>query len=192
IWVTLQIAWSGVIPTQQKPDVVPRFPTNADLRFMAYHAIVGGARGLVFFGGHLTSVLSPADASAGWNWTFWQQALEPVVRQLSSSSLAPALVAPASKSKVVTTSKDVELVTRQSGRFLYVIAVRRSGATSQIRFTGLPKSIRGGQVLFEYAQDPPPPPIAPADQKFRSVAASGGAFRDWFAPHDVHVYRFGL
>jgi hypothetical protein len=192
IWMTLQIAWSGVIPTKDRPNLVPRFPTNADLRFMAYQAIVNGARGLVFFGGHLTSVMSPADASAGWNWTFWQQALEPLVRQLSSSSLAPALVAPASKSKVVTTSKDVELVTRQSGRFLYVIAVRRSGATSQIRFTGLPKAIRGGQVLFEYVQDPPPPPIAPANQKFRSVAASGGAFRDWFAPHDVHVYRFGL
>jgi hypothetical protein len=70
--------------------------------------------------------------------------------------------------------------------------VRRGGTTSQVRITGLPKSLRGGQVLFEYAQDPPPPPIIPADQKFRSVAVSGGAMRDWFAPHDVHVYRFTL
>jgi len=190
VWVTLQIAWSGVIPTTSKPGVVPRFATNADLRFMAYQAIVNGARGLVFFGGHLTSVMSPADAAAGWNWTYWREALEPVVRQLSSSALAPALVAPASRANVVAASKDVELVTRQTDAFLYVLAVRRSGGTSQVRFTGLPKSIRGGQVLFEYVQDPPPPPIVPANQKFRSVAVSGGAFRDWFAPHDVHVYRF--
>src|SRR5439155_727130 len=43
VWVTLQIAWSGAIPTKQKPDVVPRFPSNAELRFMAYQAIANGA-----------------------------------------------------------------------------------------------------------------------------------------------------
>ena len=41
------------------------------------------------------------------------------------------------------------------------------------------------------AERAPPPPIVPADQKFRSVAVADGGFRDWFAPHDVHVYRFG-
>jgi hypothetical protein len=192
VWVTLQIAWSGVIPTQTKPGLLPRFPSNAELRFMAYQAIVNGARGLVFFGGHLTDAMSPADAADGWNWSFWRQALQPVVQQLASGSLAPALVAPASRAKVVTVSKDIELVTRQTDRFLYVLAVRRGGGTSQIRFSGLPKSIKGGQVLFEYVQDPPPPPIVPTNQKFRSVAVAGGSFRDWFAPHDVHVYRFGL
>jgi hypothetical protein len=192
VWVTLQIAWSGVAPTKQNPNIVPRFPSKDELRFMAYQAIVNGARGLVFFGGHLTQVASPADAAAGWNWTFWREALQPLVQQLSSSSLAPALVAAASRSKVVAGTKDVELVTRQTDRFLYVIAVRRGGATSQVRFTGLPKSLRGGQVLFEFAQDPPPPPIGAGTQKFRSVAASGGAFRDWLAPHDTRVYRFGL
>jgi hypothetical protein len=191
VWVTLQIAWSGVIPTASKRGLLPRFPSNAELRFMAYQAIVNGARGLVFFGGHLTSVMSPADAAAGWNWSFWKQALQPVVQQLASGSLAPALVAPASRAKVVAASKDIELVTRQTDRFLYVIAVRRGGSTSQVQLSGVPKSIKGGQVLFEYVQDPPPPPIVPADQKFRSVAVADGAFRDWFAPHDVHVYRFG-
>ena len=44
-------------------------------------------------------------------------------------------------------------------------------------------------MLFEYVQHPPPPPM-PANQKFRSVTVSDNAFRDWFAPHDVHVYRF--
>lgn len=48
-WVTLQIAWSGVLP----PANVPRFPSNADLRFMAYQVIANGGRGLAFFGGHL-------------------------------------------------------------------------------------------------------------------------------------------
>ena len=52
------------------------------------------------------------------------------------------------------------------------------------------RSLRGGQVLFEFVQDPPPPPVDPARQTFRSVAVTGGALTDWFAPHDVHVYRF--
>jgi hypothetical protein len=190
VWMTLQIAWSGVLPTKTKPDLVPRFPSNADLRFMAYQAIVNGARGLVFFGGHLTEVMSPADAETGWNWTFWRTALQPLVQQLSSSALAPALTAPVAKLTVQASSKDVELAARQTGDFTYVLAVRRGGGTTRVQLTGLPKTVRGGQVLFEYVQDPPPPPVAAADQKFRSVAVSGGAFTDWFAAHDVHVYRF--
>jgi hypothetical protein len=173
-WLTLQIAWSGVLPPH-----VPRFPSNDDLRFMAYQAIVAGARGLVFFGGHLAQVMTPADAKAGWNWTFWRESLQPLVQQLSSTALAPALTAPAAAWKVQASSKDVELAVRQTAEFTYLLAVRRGGTTSRVQFTGLAKSVTGGQVLFEYE-----------NQQFRSVAVSGGAFTDWFAPHDVHVYRF--
>ncbi len=194
VWVTLQIAWSGVIPTVAKPNIVPRLPSGNELRFMAYQAIANGARGLVFFGGHLTEVASPADAAAGWNWSFWREALQPLVQELSSTALAPALVAPAPRWKIATkpATKEVELVTRQTDRFLYVIAVRRGGGTSRITITGLPARLTGGQVLFEYVQDPAPPPIRADAQKFRSVAVEGGSFRDWFAPHDAHVYRFAL
>ena len=31
-----------------------------------------------------------------------------------------------------------------------------------------------------------------ARQSFRSVGVASGGFRDWFGPHDVHVYRFQL
>ena len=34
-------------------------------------------------------------------------------------------------------------------------------------------------MLFEYANG-----------SFRDVAVQGGGFRDWFGPHDAHVYRF--
>ena len=172
-WVTLQVAWSGVLPPH-----VPRFPSNAELRFMAYQAIAAGARGLVFFGGHLTQVMTPADARAGWNWSFWQQSLEPLVRQLASDSLAPALTAPAGPA-VRASAKDVELATRRTADFTYLIAVRRGGATSRVQFTGLPKTLRGGQVLFEYENG-----------QFRSVGVAGGAFTDWLGPHDARVYRF--
>jgi hypothetical protein len=195
VWMTLQVAWSGVIPTEQHPANVPRFPTLNQERFMVYQAIVNGARGLAFFGGHITQVARPTDAQAGWNWTFWDRVLRPLFGELTSPSVAPALVAPAAPKAVKASSKGVEVVTREAGGFLYVIAVRRGSGTSRVGFSGLPRRrdgqpIKGGEVLFEYVQEPLPPPVDPSKQTFRTVGAANGGFRDWFAQHDVHVYRF--
>ena len=197
VWMTLQIAWSGVVRSKQRPSVVPRFPTLAEERFMAYQAIVNGARGLVFFGGHLTQVATPADAKAGWNWTFWQQVLRPLLAELTSAEVQPALLAVDAKAVVRASAKEVEVVARQDGRMLYVIAVRRGGATTKVSFTGLPsrhdgQRITRGEVLSEYVQDPPPPPIAPGHQTLRRVAVANAGFGDWFGPHDARVYRFRL
>ena len=197
VWTTLQIAWSGILPSAAKPGLVPRFPTLHEERFMAYQAIVAGARGLMFFGGHLTQVMKPADARAGWNWTFWELVLRPLLTELTSTAIQPALVARSSPAKVTSSAADVELVAREDDRFLYVIAVRRGGATTRVGFSGLPRkhdgsALAGGQVLFEYVQEPPPPPIQATKQAFRSIGVTNGAFRDWFGPHDVHVYRFTL
>jgi len=177
VWTTLQIAWSGVLP----PRHVPRFPTLREERFMAYQAIVAGARGLAFFGGHLVEVMRPADAKRGWNWTFWQTVLRPLVEELSSTAVAPALVAPAAQLPVAADAADIDLSTRRAGSFLYVLAVRRGATTSRVAISGLPTGIGGGEVLFEYA-----------NEAFRSVRVSKGSFRDWFGPHDAHVYRFRL
>ena len=195
VWMTLQIAWSGVIAAEQHPDNVPRFPTLSQERFMAYQAIVNGARGLAFFGGHLTQVARPADAQAGWNWTFWELVLRPLLAELTSTAVAPALLVPDSRRGVKASAKDVQLVTREAGGLLYVIAVRRGSATSRVEFGGLPakrngRPITGGQVLFEYVQEPLPPPIEPNRQAFRTVAAANGRFRDWLGQHDVRIYRF--
>jgi hypothetical protein len=197
-WMTLQIAWSGVIPTKTRPGLVPRFPSLAQERFMAYQAIVNGARGLIFFGGHLTQVMTPEDAAAGWNWTFWRRALRPVVSELASAALRPALLSANAPTQVVTRPRnaDIELVTRRTAAFLYVIAVRKGGAVSEVGFAGLPRKRNGkpitqGEVLFEYAQRPLPPPVG-GKQKPRLVPVTNGAFRDWFARYDAHVYRFAL
>jgi len=184
IWMTLQIAWSGVIPTEQHPANVPRFPTLSQERFMAYQAIANGARGLAFFGGHLTQIARPADAQAGWNWTFWDLVLRPLLVELTSPSVAPALIAPDASRAVKASTGAVELVTREADGFLYVIAVRRGSGTSRVSFSGLPRRrdgqpIRGGEVLFEYEHG-----------QFRTVGATDGRFRDWFAQHDARVYRF--
>jgi hypothetical protein len=193
VWTTLQIAWTGTV----KPGAVPCFPSLHEERFMAYQAIVNGARGLMFFGGHLTQITKPADAKAGWNWTFWELVLRPLLLELTSTAVQPALVAPNASAGVTATAKDIELVTRRTDGFLYVIAVRCGGATSRVSFSGLPARndgtpVKGGQVLFEYVQEPPPPPITPGHQVFRSVGVANGGYRDWLGPHDVRVYRFAL
>jgi hypothetical protein len=190
VWMTLQIAWSGVLPTKTRPDVVPRFPSLPAERFMAYQAIVDGAHGLNFFGGHLTQIATPEDAALGWNWTFWNLVLRPLVEELSSPELQPVLTAPPADAKVKTATTGMELTARVHGSSLYVIAVRRSGGPSRVRFTGLPARFRTGRVLFEDVQSPPPPPITAGRQAARPVQVAGGAFSDWFAAHDVHVYRF--
>ena len=164
---------------------------------MAYQAIVNGARGLVFFGGQLTQVMAPLDAPLGWNWRFWERVLRPLLVELTSPSVLPALVAPVAQAAVTASAGDVELTARRSGNVLHVIAVRRGGTTSRVTISGLPPKqgggpLTGGQVMFEYVQDPLPPPIQPDKQQFRSVQVANGSFKDWFGPHDAHVYRFNL
>jgi hypothetical protein len=196
VWMTLQIAWSGITPSQQHPGIVPRFPTLHDERFMAYQAVGRGARGLVFFGGQLTQVMRPRDAQLGWNWTYWDQVLRPLLVELTSPSVLPALTA-APAGALTASVSDVQLTTRKASSTLYVIAVRTKGTTSRVTISGLPPREGGGalvagQVLFEYAQDPLPPPIQPGNEQFRYVQVANSSFSDWFAPHDVHVYRFNL
>jgi hypothetical protein len=141
--------------------------------------------------------MRPRDAKVGWNWTFWDQVLRPLVVELASPSVLPALVAPVAQAAVSASAANVELTARRSGNFLWVIAVRRGGPTNQVTLRGLPHKRGGapltaGQVMFEYAQEPPAPPIQPNNEQFRSVTVADGSFKDWFGPHDVHVYRFNL
>jgi hypothetical protein len=196
-WMTLQIAWTGVVRSRDRPAVVPRFPTLQQERFMALQAIVNGARGLVFFGGHLTQVCTPADAEAGWNWTFWERVLRPLVAELTSDDVRPALVAPKARAVVKAGVAGVEVTTRQEGRTLWVLAARRDGGTSTVGFTGLPSKDDGqqltrGEVLAEWVQEPPPPPLQPGNQALRRVAVENRGFRDWFGPLDARIYRFRL
>jgi hypothetical protein len=178
VWTAIQVAWSGVIP----PANVPRFPSLHDERFMAYQAIVAGARGLNFFGGDLVELMTPEDAKLGWNWTFWNRVARPLISELGSTAVSPALNAPAARSQVTADAEDIELSARETDDFLYVIAVRRSPQlTSEVTFSGLPVGISAAEVLFEYA-----------NQQFRSLKVENGSCKDWFGPFDAHVYRFPL
>jgi hypothetical protein len=178
-WTTLQIAWSGVVPPH--PIV---FPTLPQARFMAYDAVIAGARGLFFFGGQIRAVMNAADRQRGWNWTYWQDVLHPLLQELTDAPHMQALTAPISSHTVKASAADVPVSAREAGGFLYVIAARRSPtATGRVRFTGLPAGVTSGTVLAHGVSNPT-----------RPVTASGGAFTDPspFAPHNARVYRFPL
>jgi len=172
VWMILQIAWSGVIKTNK----TLRMPTFPEERFMVYEAIINSARGLMFFGGHLPQAMNERDRELGWNWTFWQRVLRPVIEEIGDKSpLYPALVAPDSKLPVKCSSPEIEFCVREAvGNTIFVLACKRGGKTEQVQFSGLPTNVSGG-VLFE---EP------------RRVQITNGRFTDWFAPFEVHVYRF--
>lgn len=174
-FMTLQICWSGVT----HPGKTLRFPTFPQERYMAYQAIIDGARGLVFFGGDVENCMDARDKGLGWNWRFYNRVLKPVLNELNPDGpVYPALVAPDSSLRVkLQGANDIEYLVRETGGYLYILAAKRQGATVQVQFSGLPAGIQSGEVLYE---EP------------RKLAVSGGQFSDWFAPHDVHVYRFKI
>jgi hypothetical protein len=179
IWTTLQIAWSGVFPPH--PII---FPTLPQARFMAYDAVVAGARGLFFFGGQFKQVMNAADRRLGWNWTYWRNVQRPLLEELTDAPHTQALTAPISARAIKAGAADVGVSAREAGGFLYVIAIRKSPtATGKVRFTGLPAGITHGTVLAH-----------PGGNPARQVTAAGGAFTDPspFAPHNARVYRFPL
>ncbi|HWB84672.1 MAG TPA: hypothetical protein VG675_11075 [Bryobacteraceae bacterium] len=173
LMMILQICWSGVT----KPGKTLRFPTFPEERYMTYQAIIDGAHALVYFGGNSRGCWNDEDAAYGWNWSFYNRVLQPVLDELKPGSpVYPALIAPDSKLPVqVEGAPGLEYSVRESGDNIYILAAKREGDTVEASFSGLPPQLAEGDVLYE----------AP-----RSVKAQDGHFTDWFGPNEVHIYRF--
>lgn len=173
IWMTLQIAWAG---TAGEGKTV-RMPTFPQTRYMAYAAIINGARGINFQGGERVRALNERDAKLGWNWTHWYKVMVPLAAELGQNSpLQPALVAPNSQLPIkLSGAKDIEFCVREVGNEIFILAAKREGTTVKVKFSGLPAVDATGVLMFE---EP------------RKVQVKEGAFEDWFGPNEVHVYRF--
>jgi hypothetical protein len=171
-WMVLQICFSGVT----KPGRTLRFPTFPEMRYMSYQSIIAGARGLLYFGGNVENCWNDYDRALGWNWTFYNRILNPVLEEFNPHGpLFPALVAPDSPSPIQVRESGVELRARETRQHIYVIAAMRERETTRATVTGLPRGIVSGDLLYE---DP------------RRVEVRDGSFTDWFGPNEVHVYRF--
>ena len=174
VWTTIQICASGSWDKTTGNFVVPTFQQE---RYMAYDAIVNGARALTFYGGDNPHCFSGSDATYGWNWSFWQNVLEPLLNQLSASSpISTALVNPARTPHVKTGGSGTETRVKQGTSVddLWLIAARKGRGMRTVTFTGLPRWAHRAGVYTEN----------------RTVTASAGSFKDRFAQWDVHVYHF--
>jgi hypothetical protein len=172
IWMTLQIAWAGTA-TEGK---TLRFPTFAQQRYMAYAAIINGARGINFQGGERPLSLNERDSKLGWNWTYFDKVMRLLLEELGENSpMQPALVAANSKLPVkLRGADDIDFVVREAGSDIYILAAKREGKTVKVTFSGLPVGAAQAAAMFE---EP------------RKVQIKGGEFEDWFGPDEVHIYR---
>ena len=172
VWATLQVCASGSYDTSGNYLL----PTFAQERYMAYDAIVNGARSLAFYGGNIAGCWNASDRQYGWNWTFWSTVLKPLLGELDASSpLAPALVSPASNQVLASNDTSTEAISRSgSGNDIWVIATRSGPGSVPVTITGLPSDVASGTVYTEG----------------RSIAVSNGSFTDDFVQWGAHVYHF--
>ncbi len=130
----------------------------------------------MYFGGAIPQAMTEADRKLGWNWRFWNRVLRPVVEEIGSKSpLYPALLETNSKFPVQVKGEGIEFCLRETGSRLFLLACKRTHSTEEVEFSGLPEAEEQGDVLFEMP---------------RKVEIKKGRFTDWFAPFEVHVYRF--
>jgi hypothetical protein len=171
---TLGVCYSGSDDPQGSGAFVQ--PTLRQMRYMAYDAIVNGARGLMFFGSRNPNCLTPADEPHEWNWTYWRDVLRPLLAELGPATrLHRALLAPRARLRLRVSDASTQLDVRSVGqRELWVLAARHDRGTAHVKISGLPAWATKAQVHGER----------------RSVRTRKGVLEDRFARWDVHVYRF--
>ena len=204
-WMTLQIAFSGVV----KPGRTLRFPTFFEQRFMAYQAVINGARGLVYFGGGLPQTFNERDKPFGFNWTYFDRVMKPLFEEFKSDSpITPALLAPDSKlalkvepatpPKRQLSNKAEESDKRKASKTFVQDAMTgdASGIEWVVREVGdeiyvIACKREGPTVHVRFSGLPKECTNGSVMfEEPRGVTASDGSFTDWFGPFDVHVYRF--
>lgn len=204
-WMTLQIAFSGVV----KPGRTLRFPTFAEQRFMAYEAIINGARGLVYFGGGLPQTHNERDKPLGFNWTYFDKVMRPLFDEVGPRSpILPALLAPDSKIKVTVAADKppkrqvqtkAEEIDKNAGSKEFV-QDETSSDVSVMEF--LVREAGDDIYLLACKKEGPTLRVKfsglPGDltsgsvvfEEPRKIDVKDGTFSDWFGPNEVHVYKF--
>lgn len=172
VFMTLQIcfagAWNGSTYI---------LPTRVQERFMIYDAIVHGARGLVFYGGH-DRCWSERDLALGWNWTFWDGVLEGLLRELApGTALNGALAGSTVGLGLRASDPQIGLLSRRTDRAVWVIVTRHGKGTKEIRIRGLPGGLAAGRMY-------------PAGN--RRVPVVRGSFTTRISRWGVQVIRFPI
>jgi hypothetical protein len=172
VLTTLQICSSG----SDGPLGAFVIPSPRQERFMAYDAIMAGARGLAFFGGNRRICLTGTDLQAGWNWTFWYSVLKPLVMELTDPhGFGAALLAPRT-GPTLHANKRVHVIARRTANAIWVVMSRTRPGHTRATVSGLPGGTPDGVT---YPRGKP-------------VRVIGGSFTQLLHQWDIRVLRFPL
>jgi hypothetical protein len=154
VWVAPQSWKNGQIPDG-------RFPLAEEYRVQAYLSVIHGAKGLMYFGGHIFK-----DTKEGR----WED-LKKVVSELRD--LSPVFLDVTAKESVAAQGAEkVSMLFKEHEGKSYLLAANRDAPTAKVTFT-LPFKPARISVRFED----------------REIAADGNAFADVFEKYAVHVYE---
>ena len=167
VFMVLQgFAWEN-LREKDRDSAMILYPNAAQLRFMAWQAVVHGVNGLIWWGLGYTPYESP----------LWHD-LKSVVRELAQ--VREALAAPAVKLPLKLTYHDtghsldrgIEWLAKPLGCETLLLAVNADGNPVEVSFKNLNR-FRGCEAMFES----------------RSVAWSKGELRERFEPFGARVWR---
>ena len=172
------------------------YPTPQESRFMAYQAVIHGAKGLHYYGQlHCTRPNSAAslyseakdpgvnkaefEKCQRLNRRFWEQHRS-FFQELAQAGRifvlpdAKAEASPVLVSDAAATRPNVEILAKQSDKATYFLTANADGrkCTATFRLPEAARRLSELHVLFEN----------------RRVAVKDGTFRDDFDPYGVHVY----
>lgn len=150
-----------------------RYPTHAEIRFMAYYAILRGAKGVFFncYRFDYGEEVPGDDISPKANPKQWQ-AVSSVASELKS--ISQILLAPQSQVQATTApdNSEVEFLLKDYQETLYLIAVNSKDERRTIAFT--------------FSE---PPTAVKALNESRTIFPQENSFTDDFAGYGVHVYE---
>ncbi|MBI3991453.1 MAG: hypothetical protein HY350_04805 [Candidatus Omnitrophica bacterium] len=174
VWMVLQgFGWgpdhtSWKVPEESIDFNYLRRPNWEETRFMAYDAVIHGAKGIFYYG--VFSYGAHVYKSSEKNlWTD----IKRIISELHE--LSPVLVAFNKEENAVALNPEnsgLEFIIRQCGEKTYIIAINTKDKSVSMEFKNL-KGIDKMRVLFE---------------NNREVSIINGAFTDDFKKYDVHVY----
>ena len=144
------------------------YPTYRETRFMAYNAIIHGAKGILYWGTH--SMPQPSE--------HWSN-LKKVTRELGdlsavlASSTIPHSISLDYEEMGFSIDSGVEILVKEHDGVAYMLTANTTVGKAKVTFSDLPFPAALLDVLFED----------------RNLNVSENSFQDDFDPYEVHVYR---
>ncbi len=160
-------AWEMLKKEKERNPKMILYPTWEESRFMAYNAIVHGAKGINYWGMPYTP--QPSE---------FIDNLYKVTRELAE--MQPVLSSPDYKLDIEkvyhetghSVDSGVEILVKKTGGNIYLLTVNADKNPVKVTLKGLPKDLKSAEALREN----------------RKVEIKNGALTDTYAPFATHIY----